>query len=60
MKMDKIELNIGTLNKCCFKCNFAREAHDNQFVRCIYHRFYPFRQFICRSYETRKKNWRSV
>lgn len=32
------------------------ELHSmyNRFVRCTFYRFYPFRQFICRSYGTRK------
>lgn len=54
MKMDKIGLNIGTFSKGCFTCKFAKEAFDSQFVRCIYHRFYPFKQFICNNYEYRR------
>nr|DAK73725.1 MAG TPA: hypothetical protein [Caudoviricetes sp.] len=49
--MDKIGLNIGTLNKCCSKCKFAKEAFDNQFVRCTFYRFYPFKQFVCNNHE---------
>lgn len=49
--MDNIGLNIGTLNKCCSNCKFAKQAFDSQFVRCIYHRFYPFKQFVCNNHE---------
>lgn len=52
--MDKIGLNIGTLNKCCFNCKYARESHDNQLVRCLYYRFYPFKQFVCNRYGNRR------
>lgn len=47
----KSGLNIGTLSKGCFNCKFAKEAFDSQFVRCIYHRFYPFKQFVCNNHE---------
>lgn len=54
MIMDKTGLNIGTLNKCCFNCKYARESHDNQLVRCLYYRFYPFKQFVCNRYGNRR------
>lgn len=50
MIMDKIGLNIGTLSKCCLNCKYSKEAFYDLFVRCIYHRFYPFKQFVCNNY----------
>lgn len=51
MIMDKIGLNIGTLNKCCLDCKYSKEEFYGPFVRCVYHRFYPFKQFVCNNYE---------
>lgn len=51
MIMDKIGLNIGTMNKCCLNCKYSKKAFYDLFVRCVYHRFYPFKQFVCNNYE---------
>lgn len=48
--MDNIGLKIGTMNKCCLKCKFSLDAYSDKFVRCIFYRFYPFKQFVCNNY----------
>lgn len=53
MIMDNIGLKIGTMNKCCLKCKFSLDAYNDKFVRCSYHRFYPFKQFVCNNYGKR-------
>ena len=50
MNMSKIGLNIGTQSDCCGSCKHALKMQDSHFVRCIYHNFFPFKQFICNNY----------
>lgn len=50
--MNGINLSIGTLGNSCKECIYSYNDRSlgNHIVRCSLYDFYPFSQFICKSF----------
>lgn len=48
--MNKIGLNIGTYDKCCFNCLYSESGFWGNLVKCSAFNFYPFKELVCKAY----------